>query len=124
MKDFITFTSSTLDTTLSLRRARELDTLVTEVSDNSNITEKQLLKRMTTLAKLGFHIFQEKEVRVLWNRWNNFFGPFDIILNSDWKENVKRGRGPVEDSQVIHQIEMTALLLPFQRWNLGKNEQE
>ena len=81
---------------MSPRRARELDTLVTEVSGNFNITAKQLLKQMTTLAKLGFHIFQKKEVRVLWNRSNNFIGPFDILWNSDWKENVKRGRGPVE----------------------------
>ena len=32
-----------------------------------------------------------------------------IILQFDWKENIQRGRGPEEDSSVVHNLQSTAV---------------
>ena len=34
-----------------------------------------------------------------------------IILQFDWKENIQRGRGPEEDSSVVHNLQPTAVCL-------------
>ena len=43
-----------------------------------------------------------------WKEANKAEEPYTMVWNSDWKENVMRGHGPVEDANVYHREVPTA----------------
>ena len=64
---------------------------------------------MCTVTSLGFHVYQKKGVRGVWTNAHVLLDESRIVWNADWKEDVQRGRGPVEDSSVVHNLVPTAI---------------
>jgi hypothetical protein len=64
---------------------------------------------MEDVVLLSKHIFIKNTIRTDFNEARRSVTSKTLVTNSDWKENVKRGRGPKEDSTVVHTIEPTAV---------------
>ena len=119
LTDVVKETETNVDPDFGRTRLNELADLVESIANGSDTPEKQVAKTMKKICLLGFHVYLKNTVNDLFERWCTQPIPVDTLLwNSDWKENVKRGRAPTEDSQVIHQLQPTAVFgICIQYWN-------
>ena len=58
---------------------------------------------------MSFHKYSKSVIDESWKYDQEPTSVKRIVMNSDWKENVKRGRAPVEDANAIHQVIPTAV---------------
>jgi hypothetical protein len=66
---------------------------------------------MESICLMGYHTYCKNLVNASWKKFNETPLPSDgTIMGAlfDWKENVFRGRGPNEDSSVVHNLQATA----------------
>ena len=64
---------------------------------------------MERVCSLGFHVWTSKQVNAQFKSDIKVKTTDRIVMNSDWKENIKRVRGPEEDNMAIHQLLPTAI---------------
>ena len=70
-----------------------MDKLVAAIASAAPTVAK-VSKRMLTVATLGIHLYNKDQVSANALRDLRF-----IVRNFDWKENMTRGHGPVEDAE-------------------------
>jgi hypothetical protein len=108
LNQFLSEQSQTFDQNLSRGERFELNDFFDGlcVSKEKQARIADMMSRVATLSKhkrLGAVIKKHfKAVRA-------DPPPGVLVTNSDWKENVKRGYGPREDSSVVHNLEATAV---------------
>jgi len=80
------------------------------VAGTTSISREQLAKHMATICDLGFHMYCKTLIRSWYKDITQSTLPSDgsvAVLQFDWKANVDRGRGGIEDSSVIHNVVRT-----------------
>ena len=65
--------------------------------------------QLRKVSAFGFHKYQKRVIEESWKSDQEPTSIDRIVMNSNWKENVKRGRGRVEDANAIHQVIPTAV---------------
>jgi hypothetical protein len=88
-----------------------LNDLVAALTAHGTTQEKSIRKHLRDIVDIGYHVYIKEIVKNAWREFNKGL-PADgsiIGIQFDWKENVVRGRGPVEDSTVIHNTASTAV---------------
>ena len=75
---------------------------ITYMAEHTDVTAATLGGYLRRICALGFHVYQKNVILESWRQDCKVNTDKVIIKNSDWKENAKRGHGPVEDAMNIY----------------------
>jgi hypothetical protein len=109
-ESIVTESESSLEPHLGREDMLKLTTFISWLAAHSSATGVKVARLMKTICTLGFHVFAKNAIAKRMKELNNRPTTWeDIEITFDWKENMQRGRGPVEDKNAVYQQQPTAV---------------
>jgi hypothetical protein len=101
---------SSLEPHLGREDMLKLPTFISWLAAHSSATDAKVARLMKTICTLGFHVFAKDAIAKRMKELNDRpTTEEDIEITFDWKENMQRGRGPIEDKNAVFQQQPTAV---------------
>ena len=111
LEEIILKTATDANPQLGRENSLYLDQFIRDITGHTIGTTESVKAHVSSIVSIGYHIYVKNLVKEnFMARWNSGSMPAgELHWLMDWKESVGRGRGGIETSNVIHDIQHTSI---------------
>jgi hypothetical protein len=111
LEQTVQLTQNTADPTVGANELKKIDDFIGFLAANTTATVTKVREHMEVICAIGHHVYQKNVISKSWKESLTYLdrNAKEIIVQADWKMDLERNVGPVEDSSAFHNREHTAV---------------